>query len=245
MLFELFDLILVAGMAVAILASGMTAYVGFGGALVMVPLFTLLMGPVQAVSLMAICGVASLIHVVPGVLKIIVWREVLPLAAGLMLSIAFASGFLVEADAGFVRLCMGVFVLLAAAILILDLRYSGPRGPVPSFLIGIVTGVIMGGVGVPAGPVMVVYYLAAQESAQVQRANIMISVWLLLVVMLVTLTGRDVIEAKTALSAAFIAPASMLGASIGQYLFKRAPVTWFKTLAHGLLVAIGIAMFVF
>ena len=50
--------------------------------------------------------------------------------------------------------------------------------------------------------------------------------------------------AKTAISGVFIAPASIIGASFGQYLFKRAPVTWFKTFAHGLLVVIGISMLV-
>ena len=100
----------------------------------------------------------------------------------------------------------------------------------------------MGGAGVPAGPVMVIYYLAAPEPPSVQRANIMVSVWLLLVIMLANLLMRDAIMAKTAISGLFIAPASIIGALFGQYLFKRAPVTWFKTFAHGLLVVIGISM---
>ena len=239
---EVFDIILVAGMCAAIFASGMTAYAGFGGALVLVPLFTFMIGPVQAVSLMAICGALSLVHVAPRLFKVIRWQEVVPVVAGLVIATTLFSGFLVTADAAFVRLCMGVFILLAAAVLILDLRYTGPRGPLPSFAVGLVTGVVMGGVGVPAGPVMVIYFLAAPEPAPVQRANIMISVWLLMLVMLANMAGRDVIELKTLWSAAFIAPASMLGASLGQYLFKRAPVTWFKSFAHGLLVVIGVSL---
>jgi len=244
MFLEVFDIILVVGMFVAIFASGMTAYAGFGGALVMVPLFTLLIGPVQAISLVAICGTVSLIHVAPRLLGVVRWREILPLVAGLVIAITTVSGFLVRADADFVRLCMGVFILLAAAVLILDLRYSGPRGTWPSFAVGVVTGMIVGGVGVPAGPLVVIYFLAAAEPAPVQRANIMVSVWLLMLIMLGNLLGRDVIEARTMLSAAFIAPASMLGATLGQYLFKRVPVTWFKTFAHGLLVVIGVSLLV-
>ena len=242
-LLELFDIVLVAGMFIALFASGITAYSGFGGALIMVPLFTLLIGPVQAIALMGICSAVSLIHVVPGLLRVIRWQEVLPVVAGLIISISIAASFLVEADAGIVRLCMGGFVLLAAAVLILDLRYSGPRGVLPSFSIGAATGVIMGGVGVPAGPVMVIYFLAAPEPAPVQRANIMVCVWLLLVIMLVNLLWRDAIEFKTMLSAALIAPASIFGALLGQYLFRRAPVTWFKNVAHGLLVVIGVSLF--
>ena len=242
MLFEVFDIILLTGMIVAVFASGMTAYAGFGGALVLVPLFTLMIGPLQAISLMAMVGTLSLVHVIPGLFKVIRWREVVPLVAGLLISISISSSFLVRADADFVRLCMGLFILLAAAILILDFRYSGPRGTLPCFVVGVVTGIIMGGIGVPAGPVMVIYLLAAPETPQVQRANIMIAVWLLMLIMLVNLFGRDVIETSTLLRAAFIAPASLFGATLGQYLFKRAPVTWFKTFAHGLLIVIGVAM---
>lgn len=244
MFLDVIDPVLFAGMLVAFFASGMTAYAGFGGALVMVPLFTLMIGPVQAIALTGLCSAIALFHLVPGQLRVVRWKEAAPLVAGLLVAISLSSGFLVKADPAFVRLCMGVFVLLAAFILIRDLRYKGPRGPVPSFGIGTVTGVIMGGAGVPAGPVMVIYFLAASEAPPVQRANIMISVWLLMLIMLVNLFGRDVIETSTMLQACFIAPASLLGATIGQYLFKRAPVTWFKTLAHGLLIVIGVAMLV-
>jgi len=241
---EVFDIILVAGMVAAVFASGMTAYAGFGGALVLVPLFTFLIGPVQAISLMAICGGLSLIHVAPRLFRVIRWQEVLPVVIGLVIAITLFSGFLVTADAGFVRLCMGAFILLAAAVLILDLRYTGPRGFWPSFAVGLVTGMIMGGGGVPAGPVMVIYFLASPDPAPVQRANIMFSVWLLMLIMMANMIGRDVIEVNTMLSAAFIAPAAMFGATLGQYLFKRAPVTWFKIFAHGLLVVIGVSLLV-
>ena len=244
MFLEVIDPMLFAGMLVAFFASGMTAYSGFGGALVMVPLFTLMLGPVQAIALTGLCSAIALVHVVPGQFRVVRWNEVGPLVAGLLLAISASAGFLVNADPAIVRLCMGVFVLLAAFILIRDIRYTGPRGPAPSFGIGAVTGVIMGGAGVPAGPVMVIYYLAAPEPPQVQRSNIMVSVWLLLMIMLANLAMRDAIEARTLISAVFIAPASIVGASLGQYLFKRAPVSCFKTFAHGLLVVIGISMLV-
>ena len=242
MLIEIIDLTLLIGILLALGAAAMTAYVGFGGALVMVPLFTFLVGPVQAVAIMTICSVVALLHVVPGLLKIIKWSEVVPLFIGILVSASIGSHFLVVADTGTIRLGMGIFILISAAVLILDFRYSGPRGTLPSMSVGAVTGGIMGGFGVPAGPVMVVYYLAAPEPAQVQRANIMFSVWLLLLVMLGNLLARDAIETATFLRSIFIAPASILGAMLGQFLFKRAPVTWFKKFAHWLLIAIGASL---
>ncbi|MGB1176135.1 MAG: sulfite exporter TauE/SafE family protein [Candidatus Puniceispirillaceae bacterium] len=244
MLIDVMDPTLLIGIMLALGAAAMTAYAGFGGALVMVPLFTFLIGPVQAVAVMAICSVVALVHVVPGLIRNIRWSEVVPLFFGLLISASVGSHFLVVADAETIRLGMGIFILISAAVLILDFKYSGPRGILPSMTVGAVTGGIMGGFGVPAGPVMVVYYLAAPEPAQVQRANIMFSVWLLLTVMLINLLARDAIETTTFLRSIFIAPASILGAMLGQYLFRRAPVSWFRKCAHWLLIAIGVSLLV-
>ena len=241
---EIIDITLVIGVFVALFSAGMTAYAGFGGALVMVPAFALMIGPVQAVALTAICSAIALTHVMPGLLRTIRWREVLPLFAGLFLSISVASSFLVKADPDLIRMIMGGFILAAAAILIINPKYAGPRGPKTSLGVGLLTGTIMGGVGVPAGPVMVLYFLAAEESPPVQRANIMVSVWLLLILMLVNLLVRGAINSDTALNALIIAPASILGAYVGKWLFKRAPVTWFKSFAHGLLIIIGLSLLV-
>ena len=116
MFLEVINPMLFAGMLVAFFASGMTAYAGFGGALVMVPLFTLMIGPVQAIALTGLCSAVALFHLVPGQLRLVRWKEAAPLVAGLLVAISLSSGFLVKADPAFVRLCMGACVLLAACI---------------------------------------------------------------------------------------------------------------------------------
>ena len=244
MLFEILDLTLIFCLLVALAASAMTAFAGFGGALVMVPLLTLMLGPVQAVALTGLCSLIGLVHVVPGLMKLVRWSEVLPVALGLLIAVTVASHFLVTTSPETIRLWMGVFILLAAAILMSDLKYKGPRGTVPSMAVGAVTGGIMGGAGVPAGPVLVIYYLAAPDTAAVQRANIMISVWLLLSIMMVNLAFHDAIETTTFLRAAFTVPASILGAFLGKYLFSKAPVTWFAKVSPWLLFAIGASMLI-
>lgn len=244
MFLEIMDLTLLIGIMLALGASALTAYAGFGGALVMVPLFTFLIGPVQAVAVMVICSVVALLHVVPSLIRNIRWSEVVPVFLGLLISATIGSQYLVMADPETIRLGMGIFILVCATVLILDFRYAGPRGTLPSLAVGALTGGITGGFGVPAGPVMVVYYLAASEPPAVQRANIMFSIWLLLSIMLTNLLARDAIETTTFMRSIFIAPASILGAMLGQYMFKLAPVTWFKSFAHWLLIAIGVSLLV-
>ena len=244
MIFEILDLTLISCFLVALAAAAMTAYVGFGGALVMVPLLTFLLGPVQAVALTGICSLIGLVQVIPSLVRLVKWSEVLPVFLGLLVSVSIGSHFLVTAHPDTIRLWMGAFILVAAAILMSDLKYAGPRGVGPSLAAGAVTGGIMGGAGVPAGPILVIYYLASSETAAVQRANILLSVWLLLGIMLANLILRDAVETTTFLRAGLTVPASILGAFLGQHLFSKAPVTWFRKLAHWLLLAIGASLLI-
>ena len=71
---------------------------------------------------------------------------------------------------------MGIFILLAAGLLISGWLYKGGRNKITSVLAGLCTGGVMGSFGMPAGPIMVIYYMSAPVEPQVQRANIIISV---------------------------------------------------------------------
>lgn len=244
MIGDVIDIHLAYGFGIALLASMMTAYAGFGGALVMVPLFTFLFGPVQAIGLMGICGMIGQGHLVASQTRYVRWSEAAPVCLAMLVAIGLGTHFLVSANPKTIRIGIGMFVLISAAVLMSNIRYRGPRGPVPSVMVGLVTGGIMGGFGVPAGPVLVVYYLAGSDSPPVQRANILISAYLMIVLALAGLALRNAIETETLLRAVFIAPGSILGAILGRILFRIAPAAWFRPVAYGLLIAIGISAIV-
>ena len=100
----------------------------------------------------------------------------------------------------------------------------------------------MGGAGVPAGPILVIFFLAAHQAIGVQRANIIVSIWLLLMIMLANLLFRGTVNSETFIKAIFVVPLSILGSLAGQYAFKRVPLSWFKHVAHWLLVGIGLSL---
>ena len=242
LIFEVVNWELGLTLGVAFVASFMTAYAGFGGALIMVPLFTFLIGPIQAIALTAISGAFAYTHLIPASLKDAHWPELGPVAIGLSVSISIGSHFLVEMDPLVVRFGMGVFILFAATLLISKYRYSGPRGSFTSLIVGGLTGGIVGGAGVPAGPILVIFFLAAHQAIGVQRANIIVSIWLLLMIMLANLLFRGTVNSETFIKAIFVVPLSILGSLAGQYAFKRVPLSWFKHVAHWLLVGIGLSL---
>ena len=231
-------------LGVAFFASFTTAYAGFGGALFMVPLFTFLVGPIQAIALTAISGAFAYTHLVPISIKNAHWTELGPVAIGLLVSISVGSSFLIEMDPASLRFGMGLFIMAAAALLISKYKYFGPRGPLAGFIAGGLTGGIVGGAGVPAGPILVIFFLTARQAVGVQRANIILSIWLLLVIVLVNLLIRGTVNNETFIKAIFIVPLSVLGSIVGQFAFKKLPLSWFKNVVHWLLVGIGFSLLI-
>jgi uncharacterized membrane protein YfcA len=55
-------------------------YVGFGGALLMVPLFTLLLGPIEAIAIASVIGIFGSAQLYPGAARHARWRELLPIS---------------------------------------------------------------------------------------------------------------------------------------------------------------------
>ena len=83
---EIIDPQLILAVLIAITAAALTSYVGFGGALIMVPLFTILFGPVDAIAITTLCSVLSLSPVVFKVARDVEWSQALPLSIGIIIS---------------------------------------------------------------------------------------------------------------------------------------------------------------
>ncbi len=239
---EIFDAYLFSSFLIACLASALTAYVGFGGALIMVPLYTFLFGPINAIAITTICSLVSLSPIILKLIKNIEWTQLLPLSTGIIISNILGVVFLTSVDPAIVSLGIGVFVLVSGFILMSNFSYKGPRGFWISTFVGLVCGSVMGGFGVPSGPILVVYFLAAPIAVITQRANILFPIWLMCLVTSVSLWANDVIEQETLFRALFILPFSIFGAWFGSYIFKKAPVSWFKTVANWLLIVIGTSL---
>ena len=122
--------------------------------------------------------------------------------------------------------------------------YQGPRNRTTSIFLGVICGSVMGGFGVPSGPILVVYFLAAPITAAAQRANILFPIWVMCLVTASSLGILGEIKHEILLLSCLILPFSLFGAWLGSNIFKKAPVSWFKTLANWLLIAIGASLLV-
>ena len=91
-----------------------------------------------------------------------------------------------------------------------------------------------------AGPPIIFYYLAGDETAERVRANLTTYFIFVDLVTLVVFAGRDLISWDTGVQALWLVPAVIAGGLLGQRLFPLASEKFYRRLALFLLVAVAI-----
>jgi uncharacterized membrane protein YfcA len=236
---ENLDIGLLAGAAAAIASGLIQGYSGFAGALIIVPVLAVVFGPIEAIAITVVAGLAGNLVLTRDAAKSANWRESGVVSAAIAVSIPLGLVFLISADPMIIRRGMGVFILLAAFLLMSGWTYKGKRGLISNAGVGLVSGLIIGAFGVPSGPVFVVYFLSAPVPVPVQRANIIMTVSVTLTIMMIGLIVEGVYSAETVVRCAVIAPLYLIAAHIGKGLFRTVPATWFNKIAYSLLLASG------
>ena len=237
--FEILDIGLLAGASAAIASGLIQGYSGFAGALIIVPVLAVLYSPIEAIAIAVVAGLAGNLVLMRNAAKSTNWRETGVVSAAIAISIPLGLLFLLSAEPAVIRRGMGVFILFAAFLLMSGWTYKGPRGIISGAVVGWVSGLIIGAFGVPSGPVFVVYFLSAPVPVPVQRANIIMTVSVLLTIMLIGLIVEGAYTQETIVRCAIIAPLYLIAAQAGKMLFLSVPATWFNKVAYVLLLASG------
>lgn len=239
---ETFASVLTAELALAAAVSAvggiLHGYTGFGAALLMVPLMTVIYGPVEAIVLSLLAGAAGIVQLFPAASRQARWREMVPLAAAIAVTTPIGVFLLFTIDPEITRRAMGGFVLLTALVLMTGWVYRGRRGAFPAVVAGSLCGAITGFAGV-GGPPVALYYLASPEPAAVQRANIVIGVGMVIVAMMVSVAVAGGIGASSVARAVILIPGYMAGAWAGARMFAVAPEALYRRIALWLLLTTG------
>jgi uncharacterized protein len=234
------DVKLALAIGVIIIAALISGYTGFGGALFLVPLMVILFGPVEAVAVSRIVGILGRVQLYPNAARTANWSEVFPLFVAIAIVTPFASSVLFIADPELIRRGIGVLVILVSIVMLSGWKYRGSRGWGSSLFFGSLCGGLAGIAGI-GGPPMVVYFMTAPDENKVKRANIVMAVALVTLVVLTTFLVKGGIGSSTLVRAAILLPASIVGTWFGNWLFKVAPQTYFRYVALTLLFATGLA----
>ena len=233
------DLDLAIALLVAIAAGMAHGFTGFGGAMVAMPLYAVLFGPVEALAILVFAGVVGSAQLTVSAMRIVRWAHLIPMMAAAIIFTPLGVLSLVTVDPDLIRRAIGVLVLVGALVIGFGWTYKGPRNTVSGAAAGALAGYLTGSTGM-GGPSLAAYMLAFPDPATVQRANIVVMTAVLITVTLIGLIVAGSIHLETTVRMILLTPVYMFGAWWGGRLFHSRFQTLFRGAAIGLLVAGGI-----
>lgn len=217
----------------AALAGLVRGFSGFGGAMMFMPVASLLYEPkLAAVWLFVADDVAALV-MLPDAVRRCVWREVLPLALAAMAAVPFGVALLVIADPDAMRWTICILILLAVALMAAGWRHRGRLGFPATLGTGVVAG-LMGGAATLPGPPVVLLWLGGQSDAATVRANLVAVFGLMAVASGFAYWANGLFTAASLLGSLPLIPAYLLPIWLGSRLFARASDRQFRHVALAL-----------
>jgi uncharacterized membrane protein YfcA len=238
-----FDLDLLLAAAAMLLGGIVQGYSGFGAALLIMPLLSLLFTPVEAVAMAGIACAFGVTHLSWVVREQADWPELLPVLAGSLVAIPIGAYFLISVDPDVIRRVIGGCVLAATLLIMTGWVYRGSRGAVAGAAIGALSGGVSG-IAASGVSVAAAYFMAAATTAPVQRANIVTVAAAHVVLTTAALAiGGAMTTATVARGLLLIAP-FMLGTWSGSRLFAIAPHAIYRRAAIALLIAASVVALV-
>ena len=238
------ELRLLRAVGITFLSGLMLGYTGWGGALVSMPLLVFFFGPIEALAILNIGVLVLTAHLFPSAARKTDWPIMAPMLIATVICAPIGSWFLFFLDPELIRRIIGLIIISSSVLILLGWRYRGPQGFAPAAATGAIAGLINGFIGL-GGPPMVIYLMAIDKSAEVQRACILVGMAVVSVVIFITLAIAGVFTFETAVRGFATTPLQWAGGIMGAWLFAQAPAGIFKKFSLLALVCLGVSMAIF
>jgi uncharacterized protein len=221
------------------LAGLMRGVTGFGGAMLMAPVLSALLGPVTAVvTALLLETAAGFIMVAPAWPKID-GRLLAYLIAPAFITVPVGGYFLLHLDPVLTRKTISAVVVLFSLILLLGVRYSGSPRPTISLLMGSLVGLLVGATSVGAPPV-ILYLLAGPDPPAVTRANLTVYATVISAIGVVMVLAAGAATRQIAAHVGMLAVPYLAAIWLGGHLFARLNDFGARRVALGLTLFSGL-----
>jgi hypothetical protein len=219
-------------------------FTGFGTALIFVPVAGIFLAPQVVVGVMMLTGLVSSAALLPRAWGQADRREVGLLALAAVLTVPLGLWLMTRLDPVLIRWCVAVIAGITLAALISGWRFSGRVNHPQLAGIGAAAGGIGGLTGL-TGPAVILFYLAGQSVAQRVRANTILFLAALDVVIVANLLFRGAVTAGLVTLALVLAVPYLITSLIGQALFDPRHERLYRWAAYaviGLAVLSGLPL---
>jgi uncharacterized protein len=224
--------------AVVLLAGFMRGVTGFGGAMLMAPPLSLLLGPVPAVVIALILETSAALVMFPDALPKSNLRTLAYLTGPALFTVPIGGYLLLTLDPAIARRMISVVVVVFSLVLLFGVRYSGSPRPATSVVLGSVVGVMLGATSVGAPPV-ILYLLSGPDPQVVTRANLTIFVTAISLVGLVMLVVAGAATPTIWLLAAMLTAPFLLATWLGGKAFNIMSEIAVRRVALGMMLVMG------
>lgn len=137
---------------------------GFGGGLLLAPIYSLFMSPTSVVVVLLLLNLATTLYMLPWATRTVQWRIVFAMLVPGVLGVPLGLIFLHMVDATTLRRLVAVVVTLVSLALLFGWQYKGPRAWPQSCVAGLVSGYLTGMAGI-GGPPVLLYLLSDHNSS--------------------------------------------------------------------------------
>jgi uncharacterized membrane protein YfcA len=205
----------------------------------MAPIFAILFGPVDAVTMVALLELFASVQLLPQILKDAQWGFVAPLSLSAMLFMPLGAYVLRRADPTLLTKLMASVVLIFVTILLGGRRYYGEKKPLLTLAVGAVSGALMAATSMGNPPILL-YLLAGQDRAKLIRANIIAYFAVTQIVLLSVLGLMAMVSLLAVTRAVLLTPGYLLATLVGTRLFRQSDERLYRRTTIAFLLVIGI-----
>ena len=227
---------------VAVTIAGLLrGFVGFGAALISVPVFTLgVLGPHAAIAISNVMGLPAVFQLLPEAIRRAERPVVLPICLATFLATPIGTWALVAAETALMTVAVSVLVLVMVAFLASGWRLRGRIGMGKLIAAGLAGGLVQGVAGVGGPPVVAVALSRPGEASQ-QRANVLALMTAISLSSFLPLLYYGLFTRQSVVIGSVLIPLYSAATALGDRYFTLGGQRHYRRAALATLAAIGIA----
>lgn len=228
--------------AIALFGGLQRGFAGFGTALMLAPVISLIVGTRIAIPAITISLLTTTIQLVPSTWREVNWSDQMSLSLPGCIGVPIGVALLIHFDPELMRRGISAITVIFALFLMTGWRYAHPPTRTGSAIVGSMGGVLSGA-GSVGGPPVIAYLLAGPSSAASTRASLIYFFAFTQISSLALYSFNDLITWEVVTVAALTVPSLIIGTWFGAKLFKRADDSMFRRVALVVLLIIGVGTF--
>ncbi len=234
-------LALVAGAAA--LGGFLRGFVGFGGALVAVPVLSLMFGPRMALAVASVMATPSVFQLLPDAIRHSEKPVVVPIGLATLLATPLGSWILMVADPGVMKIVISALVVIMVGILATGWTFKGHIGRPTLITAGVIGGLVQGSAGI-GGPPVAAIALSRPGNAQSQRGNVLAVMTAIAVSSWLPLAYYGLFTRPSVLIGLLLLPVYVAATALGSRYFALGGHLHYRRAALATLAAVGVATLV-